>query len=147
MRKLLLLLATAFVLTAGFTVVLTARYLPVESPVVEAGDVAVPKGAADRLASAVRIRTISADDAEAFDAASGPRAHARHQRAHRTQGVRSCDPDVPADRHTLGPVNEPVRCFWPVWRSHFSRPRRGADDGFEWVIKGPQPRASRRGLS
>jgi carboxypeptidase PM20D1 len=70
MRKLLLLIATAFVLTAGFTVVLTARYLPVESPVVAAGDVAVPEGAADRLASAVRIRTISADDAEVFDAAA-----------------------------------------------------------------------------
>jgi carboxypeptidase PM20D1 len=68
MRKLLLLIATAFVLTAGFTVVLTARYLPVESPVAPATDVAIPVGAAERLASAIRFRTISGDDATQCDA-------------------------------------------------------------------------------
>jgi carboxypeptidase PM20D1 len=91
MRKLLLLIATAFGLTAGFTAVLTARYVPVESPVAVAADVRIPSGAADRLANAIRFRTISADDAEAFDAAafadlhrflqtSFPLVHSRLQR-------------------------------------------------------------------
>jgi carboxypeptidase PM20D1 len=68
MRKVLLLIATAFVLTAGFTVVLTARYLPVESPVALATDVAIPADAAERLANAIRFRTISGDDMTEFDA-------------------------------------------------------------------------------
>jgi carboxypeptidase PM20D1 len=81
MRNLLLLIATAFALTAGFTVVLTARYVPVESPVAPAADVAIPTRAAERLATAIRFHTISADDAEAFDAAAFSDLHGYLQTA------------------------------------------------------------------
>jgi carboxypeptidase PM20D1 len=70
MKKLLLLIETALTVTAGFTVVLTARYVPAESAVPPAADVAIPTGVAERLAGAIRIRTISADDAAGFDAAA-----------------------------------------------------------------------------
>jgi carboxypeptidase PM20D1 len=91
MRKLLLLIAMAFGLTAGFTVVLTARYVPVESPVALAAHVPMPTGAAERLASAIRIRTISPEEPSAFDAdgferfheyleSAFPRVHSRLQR-------------------------------------------------------------------
>jgi carboxypeptidase PM20D1 len=75
MRKLLLLIATAFVLTAGFTVVLTARYVPVDSPVAPATDVEIPAGAAERLAKAIRLRTISGDDATDCDAGAFASLH------------------------------------------------------------------------
>ena len=81
MRKLRLLIATAFVLIAGFTIVLTARYVPIESPVAPAADVVVPVRAAERLASAIRFRTISADDAEAFDGAAFAALHGYLQTA------------------------------------------------------------------
>jgi carboxypeptidase PM20D1 len=68
MRKLLLLTAAAIVLTAGFAVVLTARYVAGDSPVAPATDVAIPAGAAERLANAIRFRTISGDDATEVDA-------------------------------------------------------------------------------
>src|SRR5688572_27775333 len=90
MKKRLLLIATAFVVTAAFTVV-TARYAVTETPVPPADDIAVPSGAAERLASAIRIPTISAEDEAAFNAAafadmheylqsSFPRVHSRLER-------------------------------------------------------------------
>jgi carboxypeptidase PM20D1 len=81
MKKLLLLIGTAVVLTAAFTVVLTARYVPTETPVHPADAVAVPSGAAERLANAIRIATISAEDEGAFDAAAFADLHAYLQRA------------------------------------------------------------------
>ena len=81
MKKLLLLIGTAVVLTAAFTVVLTARYVPTETPVPPADEVAVPSGAAERLANAIRIPTISAEDEGAFDAAAFADLHAYLQRA------------------------------------------------------------------
>ena len=91
MKKLLLLIATAFVLTAVLTVVLTARYVATDTPVPPADDIALPSGAAERLASAIRIPTISAEDEAAFNAAAFadlhgylqsafPRVHSRLQR-------------------------------------------------------------------
>ena len=76
MKKLLLLIGTAVVLTAAFTVVLTARYVPTETPVPPADEVAVLSGAAERLANAIRIPTISAEDEAAFDAAAFADLHA-----------------------------------------------------------------------
>jgi carboxypeptidase PM20D1 len=91
MKKLLLLMVTAFVLTAGFAVVVTARYAPKETPAPPAEDVVIPSGAAQRLAGAIRIPTISAEDEAAFNAAAFaglhgylqsafPRVHARLRR-------------------------------------------------------------------
>ena len=70
MKKLVLLIAMALVLTAGFTIVLTARYAPSDFSVPPAQDVAIPSGAAERLARAIRIRTSSAEDEAAFNAAA-----------------------------------------------------------------------------
>jgi carboxypeptidase PM20D1 len=81
MKKLLLLIAMALVLTAGFTIVLTARYVPRELSVPAAEDVAIPSGAAERLASAIRIRTISAEDETAFNAAAFADLHGYLQSA------------------------------------------------------------------
>ena len=81
MKKLFLLIGTALVLTAGFTVVLTARYVPTETSVPPAVDVAIPSGAAERLASAIRIPTISAEDEAAFDAAAFADLHGYLQSA------------------------------------------------------------------
>jgi carboxypeptidase PM20D1 len=81
MKKLLLLIGTAVVLTAAFTVVLTARYVPTETPVRPADEVAVPSGATERLAYAIRFATISAEDEAAFDAAAFADLHAYLQSA------------------------------------------------------------------
>ena len=67
MKKLLLMFVTAIVLLAGFSVVLTARYVSTQAPVTPAPEIAVPAGAAERLAGAIRIPTISAEDAGSFD--------------------------------------------------------------------------------
>jgi carboxypeptidase PM20D1 len=91
MRKLVLLLATGLVLLAGLGVVLTASYVSTRLPVSPAPEIAVPPGAADRLAGAIRIPTISAEDPAAFDAeafqrfrvylqAAFPLVHSRLQR-------------------------------------------------------------------
>jgi carboxypeptidase PM20D1 len=81
MKKLLLLIGTAVVLTAAFTVVLTARYVPTETPVPPADEVAVLSGATERLANAIRIATISAEHEAAFDAAAFADLHAYLQSA------------------------------------------------------------------
>jgi hypothetical protein len=66
MRKLLLPLATALALLGGFSVALTARYVSNHTPVTPAPEVPVSAQAAERLAGAIRIRTISAEDATAL---------------------------------------------------------------------------------
>jgi carboxypeptidase PM20D1 len=81
MKKLLLLIGTAIALTAGFTGALTARYVPPDTPVPPADEVAVPSGAAERLAGAIRIPTISAEDEAAFNAAAFADLHGYLQSA------------------------------------------------------------------
>lgn len=81
MRTLLLLLATTCALVVGFAVVLTARYVSTQSPVQAAPEVAIPGGAAERLAGAVRIPTISAEDPAMSDAQAFRALHAYLQTA------------------------------------------------------------------
>lgn len=76
MRKFLLLFLTALVLLAGFSVVLTARYVSIQSPAMPVPDIAVRAGAAERLSGAIRIPTISAEDAAAFDGEAFEKFHA-----------------------------------------------------------------------
>jgi carboxypeptidase PM20D1 len=68
MRQFFLLLVAALVLFVGFTVAVTARYESAHPPVQPAPKVAIPGGAAERLAGSLRIRTISSEDPAAFDA-------------------------------------------------------------------------------
>ena len=67
MKKLLLIVPTAFVLLVGFSVVLTARYVSTQSPAEPAAEIAVAAGAAERLSRAIRIPAISAEEPGAFD--------------------------------------------------------------------------------
>src|SRR5512134_163194 len=76
MRTFFLLLAAALVLFVGFTVAVTARYEFAQPPVQPAPEVAIPGGAAERLAGSLRIRTISSDDPVAFDADAFETLHA-----------------------------------------------------------------------
>ncbi len=69
MRKLFLLLGSAFAVLVAFTaVVLTARYDSAQPHVTPAPSVAFPEGAEERLAGAIRIPTISPEDPTLFDA-------------------------------------------------------------------------------
>ena len=81
MRKVILLLGFALAVLVAFSVVLTARYDTVSPPVAPAPNVAIPKAAAQRLAGAIRIPTISAEDPAAFDANAFRRLHAYLQTA------------------------------------------------------------------
>ena len=91
MKRLLLILGAAFLLLLGVAVVRTVRSGPIEPAVDATLQVTVPNGAAERLAGAVRIPTISHEDSAAFDAgafqslhahlqAAFPRVHSRLQR-------------------------------------------------------------------
>jgi hypothetical protein len=68
--------STTFALLLLVAIVLTARYVSVQSPIALAPRVEIPKGAAERLAGAIRIRTISTDDRAAFDAEAFRALHA-----------------------------------------------------------------------
>jgi carboxypeptidase PM20D1 len=81
MRKIFLLLGFAFAVLVAFSVVLTARYETVQPPVTPAPNVAIPKAAAERLADAIRIPTISDEDPAAFDADAFRTMHAYLQTA------------------------------------------------------------------
>jgi hypothetical protein len=70
MKKAILLLGAAVLLFVALTAGVTARYAFVPLAVEPAATVTVPAGAAGRLAGALRIRTISAEDPAAFDAAA-----------------------------------------------------------------------------
>jgi carboxypeptidase PM20D1 len=76
MKKSLVLVAAALALTAGFTTALTARYGATASFVPAAPHVAIPAGAAERLAGAIRIPTISAEDEATFDGRAFEDLHA-----------------------------------------------------------------------
>jgi carboxypeptidase PM20D1 len=60
----------------GFTVAVTARYESWRPPVQPAPEVAIPGGAAERLAGSLRIRTISSEDPAVFDADAFAALHA-----------------------------------------------------------------------
>ena len=81
MKKLLAILAGALALVAGFGVVLTARYVSAQSPAAPALEVAVAAGAADRLSSAIRIPTISAEEPREFDGDAFRTFHAYLEKA------------------------------------------------------------------
>ena len=67
MRTFFVLLGAASVLFVGFTVAVTARYHSEQPTVKPVPEVAIPDGAAERLAGSLRIRTISSEDPAAFD--------------------------------------------------------------------------------
>jgi carboxypeptidase PM20D1 len=76
MKRLLLLLGSALVLLVAVTLVRTLRYGPTQQAVQPAPEIAIPAGAAERLAGAVRIPTISHEDPAAFDARAFQALHA-----------------------------------------------------------------------
>jgi carboxypeptidase PM20D1 len=80
-ERFLVLLGTSIVLLAGVGVTQLARDDSMQAPVSTAGDVAAPIGAGERLAGAVRIRTISPEDPAAFDASAFRTMHAYLQAA------------------------------------------------------------------
>lgn len=91
MKKLALTLLIALVLLLAVILIRTARFGEAQSPVPAAAAFATPTGAAERLAEAVRIPTISHEDSARFDAAAFaalhellrtrfPRVHARLRR-------------------------------------------------------------------
>ena len=68
MKRLLLALGAAVVLLAGIVLIRTVRLQPASFVAEPAPDTALPAGTAERLAGSLRIRTVSHDDAAAFDA-------------------------------------------------------------------------------
>ena len=62
MRKFFLLLGAASVLFVGFAVGVIARHESPQPFVRPVREVAIPDGAADRLAASLRIQTISSED-------------------------------------------------------------------------------------
>src|SRR5687767_5761935 len=81
MRKLVLVIAATAVVVAGIVLVRTAMHRSNRSAVARAGTVAMREGAAERLAGAIRIPTISHEDAAALDAAAFRALHAYLQTA------------------------------------------------------------------
>ena len=76
LRKLVLVLVAAVVVFVGVTVAHTVRAASAAPAVAPAPHVPIPEGAAERLAGAVRIPTISAEDPAAFDADAFRALHA-----------------------------------------------------------------------
>jgi carboxypeptidase PM20D1 len=88
MKNLTIAIGAVFALLLGISATLTARYRPAETPVPPVPEVRLASGAAERLAMAVRFRTISPEDPAAFDPAAFDSLHAYLQtafpRVHRT---------------------------------------------------------------
>jgi FtsP/CotA-like multicopper oxidase with cupredoxin domain/acetylornithine deacetylase/succinyl-diaminopimelate desuccinylase-like protein len=91
MKKLLLMLVIGLLPLIVFTVALTAQHQPVPYPVDVAPGAPVPAGAAERLAGAIRARTLASEEPAHFDPAAFralhdhlesafPRVHARLRR-------------------------------------------------------------------
>jgi carboxypeptidase PM20D1 len=80
MKRFLLLLGSVVVLIVAVMLVRTLRYRSDQVGVRAVPEVAVRQGAAERLAGAVRIPTISHEDSAAFDAAAFQRLHVFLQR-------------------------------------------------------------------
>ncbi|HET9361508.1 MAG TPA: M20 family peptidase [Vicinamibacterales bacterium] len=72
----ILLLGSSIALLVGFVVAQDTRGDSTRAPAAPARYVTVPEGAGDRLAGAVRIRTISSEDPDAFDAEAFDAIHA-----------------------------------------------------------------------
>jgi carboxypeptidase PM20D1 len=113
MRKFFLLVSAASVLLVGFAVGVTARYESTQPFVAPAPEVAIPEGAADRLASSLRIQTISSEDPAATDAGafatlhqylqvSFPQVHAQLRRE--TVGTHSLLYTWPGTDSSLNPI-------------------------------------------
>lgn len=81
MRRLLLLLGSVVLLLAGVVVARTLSYGSSELEIEPAPEVAIDDGAAERLAGAIRIATISPEDSADFDAAAFQALHAHLQAA------------------------------------------------------------------
>jgi carboxypeptidase PM20D1 len=75
-RQTLVLAAAAFALLSGLAVARTGRRQTAALPAPRAAAAVVPPGAAERLAGAVRIPTVSAEDPAAFDSAAFAALHA-----------------------------------------------------------------------
>jgi carboxypeptidase PM20D1 len=90
MRKLSLAAAAALVILAAVVVVRTARFASTPPPAPAADVYSPPTGAAERLAEALRIPTISSQDPADFDAAAFAALHAlleeRFPRVHAALG-------------------------------------------------------------
>ena len=82
MKKVFLLFGASFALFVVLAVVVTARYETAQVFVEPAPQVAIPDGAAERLAGAVRIRTISSEDPADFEGESFEALHAYLQSAY-----------------------------------------------------------------
>src|SRR5687767_5896913 len=89
--KIFLQLGAAFIALSGVTLAYSVRGGSTPRPVAPAPVVDIPDGAAERLAGSIRIPTISAEDATAFDGeafhalraylqAAFPRVHSRIRR-------------------------------------------------------------------
>ena len=75
MRRTLLVSSVTVVMLVGVVLARTARYDSVQPPVTPVKPVEIPAGAAERLAGAIRIRTISHEDPAAFDAGAFQSLH------------------------------------------------------------------------
>src|SRR5688572_33374659 len=88
MKRILLLLGAALAILTGVVLARTLRYGSAQQDVAPAPVVAILPGAAERLAAAVRIPTISPEDSAAFDAAAFQALHsflqAQFPRVHST---------------------------------------------------------------
>ncbi len=76
MKRLLVMLGSLIVLLVAVILLRTLRYRQVQAAVPPAPDIAIADGAAERLAGAVRIATISHEKPADFDAASFQALHA-----------------------------------------------------------------------
>ena len=81
MKNFLRMVGLGLALFVGYTVAVTARYVLTQPPVEPVPEVAVPDGAARRLAGSLRIPTISSEDPAAFDAEAFRALHAYLQAA------------------------------------------------------------------
>src|ERR671915_2536549 len=75
MKRFLFLLGSVLVLLVGVALIRTLRFRSVQPAVERAPEAAIPEGAAERLAGAVRIATISHEDSAAFDAGAFQALH------------------------------------------------------------------------
>ena len=76
MKKILLAIGAALVALAGVTLANTTRATAEQAVITPAVAIAIPDGAAERLAGSLRIPTISREDSAAFDAKAFAALHA-----------------------------------------------------------------------
>jgi carboxypeptidase PM20D1 len=76
LKKLTILFSTVLLLLAGIALARTARYTYATDSVERAIEISIPKTAAERLAGAIRIPTISSEESSDFDAQAFQNLHA-----------------------------------------------------------------------